>query len=140
MDRFVRAVYTTLFIGVHFTMVAAPFILWDSGINPWLIGSYNAFAIGLCIAVAIYCDIDEIIAIAAWYVRKTSLDTFTGAVLTLANAMAIIVFFVSDMTWIEAIKCGVLPGVLGIILIGIALVKFRARLRETEVRISSEIE
>ena len=140
MDRFVRAIYTALFIGVHFTLAAAPFLLWDAGIDPWLIGSYNAFAVAIGVAAAIYCDIDEIIAIAAWYARKTSLNTFTGAILTLGNTAAITLFFISDMTWLDAVKCGVLPGVMGIILIGIALVKFRARLRETEARTSSEIE
>lgn len=140
MDRFVRAIYATLFIGVHLTLIAAPFVLWDSGVNPWLIGSYNAIVLGFCVAGAVYCDIDEIIAIAVWYARKTSLDTLTGVILTLGSTAAVIIFFVSDMTWLDVVKCGVLPGVLGLIFLGITLVKFRARLRETEARTSSEIE
>ena len=140
MDRFSRVLYNILFVGVHLFMAASPFVLWDSGVDPWLIGGYNAIAVGIIAAFAIFLDIEDITHAFVWYAGKMSDNVFTGSILTLAQVGCIVFFFVSSMTWGEAFKGTALPTAVGFILLGIVGLKFRARAIEQEERTSSEIE
>ncbi len=140
MDRFTRVIYDILFIGVHLMMAAAPFILWDSGVDPWLIGGYNAIGLGIIAAFAIFLDLEDITHAFVWYASKASSNVWIGSILTLGQIGCLVFFFTSRMTWGEAFKGAALPTAVGLILVGIVGLKFRARAIEQEERTSSEIE
>lgn len=139
MDRFSRVIYDILFIGVHLMMAASPFILWDSGVDPWLIGGYNAIAVGVFAIAALFLDIKDITLAFVRYATKTT-NFWIGSILTLAQIGCLVFFFTSRMTWGEAFKGAALPSAVGLILIGIVGLKFRAHAIEQEERTSSEIE